>query len=137
MSQSESLEPLCYWPGLRGRWLPWVLLQHRTGPSNSHYDLMLDVRPGEKLWDLETASLPLLTAKPIRWTTHGFHRRRYLWYEGDLGNKRGRVKRVWTGRYRVTREGQCLVVSIERPGVESKYTLWRFRRGTHLWIRIE
>lgn len=136
MQESQTRMRLKTWPGIRGRPLPFVLLQHTVNDDESHYDLMLVLRPGRKLWDFERPRPPRRSQAVIQWRTHGLHRRRYLDYEGDIGNGRGSVMRADTGYYLVQKRRGILVLSISGSLLYGVYQLCRHGYGRHVWIRI-
>jgi len=132
---------LASWPGLRGRALRYVLLRHTLTPQNSHYDLMLELRPGRgssarTLWGLQRPDLPQRRSGKVRWKTHGMHGRRYLTLEGYIGNGRGAVERVDRGHYVVRLGGGRLTLAITGTVLCGRFSLKRAARGVLMWVRL-
>ena len=95
----------------------WVLLKHETGVGEWHYDLLLDARagqdvpsgprPDDEVRDLIAFRVPREigeTWQPYEavgrpWLVERMedHRRRYLWFEGDIGRGRGTVRNCGGG----------------------------------------
>lgn len=79
---------------------PWshrfAVLLHTGSPEGSHYDLLIEPRPGEG--DLLTWRLPVwpvtesVEARQLR-----DHRRIYLTYQGTIAGDRGHVTRIDEG----------------------------------------
>ena len=128
--------PLRSWSGPRGKWLRFVLLEHLPERRPSHFDLMLEFSHTRSLWDLETPENPVALRSQIRWATHGFHRRRYLRFEGDIGHGRGVVRRIDSGRYCVTASAGCLVIQLRGRRWKGTYFIWRQDRGQHIWTAV-
>lgn len=127
------LRRLRHWPGIRRRQLRFVLLHHLATGRDPHFDLLLELRPGRKLWDLETKKDPRAAYTPIIWRRHGLHRRRYLNYEGDLGNGRGIVKRLDCGTYSVRAKRGVLHIDLQGDHWRSVFALGQSRSGAIVW----
>lgn len=94
----------------------WVLLKHEIEGGEWHYDLLLDRREAsppkgaqkdDDARDLLCFRIPRQIgenwsphdqlSRPITVTRLEDHRRRYLWFEGDIGGGRGTVRRCAQG----------------------------------------
>ena len=74
--------------------LRYVVLHH-AGIAEPHFDMMFETRPGSMLATWRSNQWPIETPTPV--TRLRDHRRLYLDYEGDLGERRGTVMRVAEG----------------------------------------
>ena len=134
----HGLRPLRSWPGLRGQSLTFVLLRH-LDINSPHYDLMLELRPGNDteertLLGLQTSVLPTRDARTIVWQSHGRHRRLYLSHEGPI-HSGGRVKRVDAGSYFVRWSRDCFVLTISGSVLSGNFRLMREAPGINFWHR--
>jgi hypothetical protein len=132
--EPSGAKPLRGWPGQRGKALRFVLLQHFPETRAPHFDLLLELHPRRKLWDLETPDNPTMKHTGITWKTHGLHRRRYLHFEGDVGQGRGVVKLIESGRYIVWRNGSVLRFQITGEVWKRTFEILRKNRGQHVWV---
>jgi hypothetical protein len=133
-------QDLLSWPALRRRLFPFVLLRHTGSRLGEHYDLMLETRDGTEmeessLWALSSHSCPRLQDHRLEWRTHGFHRRRYLFFEGPLSNNRGQLRRIDAGVYSVRGHGGRLRISLNGLSIRGDYDLFRRQGGRHVWIQ--
>lgn len=131
---------LAGWAGLRGKTLRYVLLRHSLGPRSVHYDLMLELRPGNgasarTLWGFQRTNLPKRGARRVEWRTHGMHRRRYLAFEGALDKNCSSVERIDSGYYCVTQAAGHFVVEIAGTLLFGRFKLFGSAYGRHVWIR--
>ena len=91
--------------------LRYVVLRHE-GVPDPHFDLMFETSPGSKLSTWRSATWPPAPDTPL--TALQEHRAVYLTYEGPLTDDRGTVRRVASGRHRVTHDGPAvLTVALE------------------------
>jgi|CXWL01.1.fsa_nt_gi hypothetical protein len=132
---------LASWPGLRGKCLHYSLLRHTLDARHSHYDLMLELRPGggisaRTLWGFQRSDLPERGAQRMEWRTHGLHRRRYLSFVGDMGENRGSVERIDRGQYCVAQVGGRLTLEVSGGLLCGRFTLVSSGYGRHVWVRI-
>jgi len=86
------------WPGEYNKALRFALLFHSHCSQGDHFDLVLELKRGRKLWTLKQSVNPFITSSTTL-SIHGFIRRRYLSFEGDIGRKRGVVRQVLFGTY--------------------------------------
>lgn len=138
MNEHEGIcgsRPLRAWPGQRGRRLRFVLLHHFPAARAPHFDLMLELDPDRKLWDLETPEDPTMQQRTgIRWEAHGRHRRRYLHFEGDIGQGRGVVKRIEWGRYIIRKNGGALQIRLAGQIWKKTFEMQYESRGQYVWM---
>lgn len=132
--QNSQPRPLRTWPGQRGKPRRFVLLHHSPKNRAPHFDLLLELHPLRKLWDLETSEDPTLSRTTIKWETHGLHRRRYLRFEGDIGQGRGVVKRVESGRYIVRGKGNTLRIQLVGKTWKRAFEILQENRGRFVWV---
>lgn len=74
--------------------LRYVILWH-DGVPEPHFDLMFETLSGSALSTWRSPRWPI--EYPTRATRLKDHRRAYLYFEGDLSDRRGRVTRVAAG----------------------------------------
>ena len=89
------------WPGVWDKALRFALLFHSKCPQGDHFDLVLELKRGQRLWTLKMSTNPLATDSP-KLTIHGFIRRRYLTFQGDIGRGRGMVQQIASGSYTIS-----------------------------------
>ena len=89
-------KPTNTWPGATGRNLKYSLLKHVTVSQGAHFDLVLELQPGRRLWTLKSLSNPF-KSDSSELAVYGFIRRRYLHFSGDVGRGRGVVEQVFQG----------------------------------------
>lgn len=122
------------WPGQRGQSMKFVLLRHLPNTRAPHFDLLLELRSGQRLWALETSQDPRVLRSTIKWKTHGLHHRRYLWFEGDIGAGRGIIKQIESGNYIVRQINGRIDIELTGRTWSGAFHIWRDGRGQHLWI---
>jgi DNA polymerase Ligase (LigD) len=117
--------------------LRFVLLEHNW--NGVHWDFMIEVGEGLRTWAIYE---PIVSGRDLPARALGVHRKIYLEYEGEVGGKRGWVRRIDGGTYRVLEwsehhvrvalEGTQLVgeVDLRWAGAESGVSdSWVFRAG--------
>ncbi len=74
----------------------FAVLLHTGSPDGTHYDLLIEPRPGEG--DLLTWRLPAWpVSEPVEARQLRDHRRIYLTYQGTITGDRGHVTRIDEG----------------------------------------
>lgn len=138
MNQGEihEMQPMRTWPGRRRTLLRFVLLRHLPETSAPHFDLLLELHPRRKLWDLVSSTDPTLAQITIEWSAHGLHRRRYLRFEGEIGQHRGIVKRVESGQYVVYGNGGALRIQLIGAHWKRTFQMLRERFGRYRWVHV-
>jgi hypothetical protein len=114
-----------------------VLLYHYSETRAPHFDLLLELHPHRKLWDLETPEDPTVKRTGIKWETHGLHRRRYLRFQGDVGRGRGVVKRIESGRYIVRGNGKALRIQLRGRTWKRAFEILQENRGRYVWALLD
>ena len=140
--QKTKYKLLRYWPGKRGKNLTFVLLRHSESGRRLHYDLMLELIPNgcsedRTLWGLECYEIPSIKAKCLTWQTHRMHRRKYLFFEGNIGEGLGKVKRIDKGVYNIKRKGNIFILSIQGTLLRDHFMLLHHGYGIHKWLRLQ
>jgi hypothetical protein len=107
--------------------LRYVILRHE-GVDPPHFDLMFETSPGSALATWRSPEWPL--RQMLRLTHLPDHRPWYLTYEGELSNKRGRVRRVASGTHRIQNDGVLLQTELEDGNI------LRLFRGPHAVAQI-
>jgi hypothetical protein len=97
---------------------------------------MLELNPRRMLWDLETPKDSTLRRTGIRWKTHGFHRRRYLRFDGNIGRGRGVVKRVESGSYTVRANGKRLRIQLVGQKWKGAFEIQSESPRRHRWTAV-
>jgi hypothetical protein len=123
------------WPCLHNKALKCVVLRHTLANGAWHYDVMVEHRPGSRLWTLNASGIPLKT-ETIKLTAHGTHRRRYFWFEGDIGHGRGRVSRLRKGSLLIYVEGGSLRACFEFGSRRAHYEVARSGRGLYVLTKL-
>ena len=109
----------------------FVILKHECPQTIDHWDLMLEQSDHLTCWQA-----PLTPSKwghsPITLTKIFDHRKKYLHFEGEISNNRGKVSQIDHGEYRYisksTNEWE-----IELTGVTLKGT-WKIKQMVgHQW----
>lgn len=114
-----------------------VLLRHTLAGGTPHFDWLFEAAypavgttsndDAPTLDGFRLAVDPAI-ASAFNADPHGFpHRRRYLWYEGELSGGRGTVRRVWSGVARdagdafvlALDDGRLVTLRLEAAGGES------------------
>jgi hypothetical protein len=72
---------------------------HHTGVPSPHFDVLVEPSPGADLATWRSPAWPVESPTPVERIKD--HRRIYLDYEGEVGQRRGRVDRVAGGTCRV------------------------------------
>lgn len=122
-----------FWLGQCGTPLRFVLFEHVLPFGPPHFDLMLEMGPRRRLWGLQTTSDPTVSRPVTDWQNHGTHRRRYLSFEGDIGQGRGSVRIMDAGRYvaKISGEG----IRIEFAGRLGRRSFEIFPNGSESHLR--
>lgn len=98
--------------------LQWVVLHHTLLDGSSHYDWLLEPAADAPLLSLRVPAP--LTAGTFPVERLADHRRIYLTFEGDIGARRGSVKRI--------QQGNILNITASPTAIEAHlqdgYTIW-------------
>lgn len=116
-----------------GRAPACFVIQHHRTRDGEHWDLMLEVGPALKTWQL-WRNPATIGEGPIAATRIGDHRKAYLTYEGPIDGDRGAVQIFDRGRFGPIELGtDRAVFSLKGEQIHGQFALTRCGAGSVRW----